>query len=191
MYIRQMPAMIGNHSLGNNCNHIVGGDFNCTFDNSLDRKGAATADVKADEGCQELKALCNKLNLEDVWRRRNQGTKCFTFIRNNAKSRIDFFLSSKNLTPEIIEKISNIKQLIADYYDSKLEAHKLRSKANLIQHNEKSSDFFFSLEKQRGKNKLWHHIKTDSGAIKYGIVSILEEQTKYYKKLLNSEGTDS
>ncbi|WAQ98940.1 YTX2-like protein, partial [Mya arenaria] len=292
------------HSLGNNCNHIIGGDFNCTFDNSLDRKGAATVDVKADEGCQELKALCNKLNLEDVWRRRNQGTKCFTFIRNNAKSRIDFFLSSKSiddeieqckivpciftdhntieikintenvargpglwmfntrllndteyasliktfwsswthnktsyascsewwemskikiraitleysqsksrsktnikkleqklsellsedLTPEIIEKISNIKQLIADFYDSKLEAHKLRSKANLIQHNEKSSDFFFSLEKQRGKNKLWHHIKTDSGTIKYGIVSILEEQTKYYKKLLNSEGTDS
>ncbi|WAR08555.1 YTX2-like protein, partial [Mya arenaria] len=287
-----------NHSLGNKCNHIIGGDFNCTFDNSLDRKGAATVDVKADEGCQELKALCNKLNLEDVWRRRNQGTKCFTFIRNNAKSRIDFFLSSKSiddeieqckivpciftdhntieikintenvarrrdygcsiqeyasliktfwsswthnktsyascsewwemskikiraitleysqsksrsktnikkleqklsellsedLTLEIIEKISNIKQLIADYYDSKLEAHKLRSKANLIQHNEKSSDFFFSLEKQRGKNKLWHHIKTDSGATKYGIVSILEEQTKYYKKLLNSEGTDS
>ncbi|WAR15624.1 YTX2-like protein, partial [Mya arenaria] len=50
---------------------------------------------------------------------------------------------------------------------TKLEAHKLRSKANLIQHNEKSLDFFFSSEKQRGKNKLWHHIKTDSGTIKY------------------------
>ncbi|WAR10605.1 hypothetical protein MAR_035681, partial [Mya arenaria] len=73
-------------SRGNKCNHIIGGDFNCTFDNSLDREGAATVDVKADEGCQELKALCNKLYLEDVWRQRNQGTKCFTFIRNNAKT---------------------------------------------------------------------------------------------------------
>ncbi|WAR24683.1 YTX2-like protein, partial [Mya arenaria] len=86
----------------------------------------------------------------------------YSQLKNRSKTNIKKLeqtlseLLSEVLTPEIIEKISNIKQLIADYYDS-------------------------NLEKQRGKNKLWHHIKTDSGTIKYGIDSIL----------LNSEGTDS
>ncbi|WAR18339.1 hypothetical protein MAR_000177 [Mya arenaria] len=81
--------------------HVIRGDFNCTFDKSLDRKGAATPEVKSDEGCQELKAFAIKNNLEHVWSRRNQGIKCFNFIRNSALSRIDTFPSLKSIDDEI------------------------------------------------------------------------------------------
>ncbi len=55
---------------------------------------------------------------------------------------------------------------------------------------EKSSIFFFSQEKSKGKSKLWRQIKDSKGNIKTKINDILEVQSQYYSELMSSEGWD-
>ena len=250
----------------------------------------------------ELKTLISDLDLEDVWRRRHPTKTEYTFSRASAKSRIDYFLSSKSIDNELdqikirhfqysdhdaislrlnteniergpglwklnasilenseyleiiskfwitwkreIDKFDSKKQLwdltkrkiktismdfckeqskkyariknienkiqklkneinfetnplynklsneINQFYEMQANAARIRSKANFIEKNEKSSKYFFSLEKQRGKQKLWSKIKCENGDIKFDITSILNEQVKFYKTLFTSEGID-
>ena len=57
--------------------------------------------------------------------------------------------------------------------------------------NETCSKYFFNLEKQRSKNKIWTQIVTENGEIKQGIDAILSEQLKYLSDLFKSEGTNT
>ena len=84
----------------------------------------------------------------------------------------------------IYNKLSNE---INQYYEMQTNAARIRSKANFFEKNEKSSKYFFSLEKQRGKQKLWSKIKCSNGDVKFDITSILSEQVKFYKNLFTSE----
>ena len=59
-----------------------------------------------------------------------------------------------------------------------------------MEEGEKSTRYFFNLEKKRGQNKLWNRIKTTDGQYKYDIDTIIEEQVKFYSDLFKSEGWD-
>jgi len=87
-------------------------------------------------------------------------------------------------------KIERIEKQIDEYYTKHREAFILRSKAKHILENETCSKYFFNLEKQRAKNKLWTQIKTERGEIKSGINKILNEQVNHYSTLLKSEQTN-
>ena len=50
-----------------NIETILGGDFNCVLDNTMDRKNCSG---DTDIGQIEIKQLMNNHDLEDVWRRR-------------------------------------------------------------------------------------------------------------------------
>ncbi|CAC5423399.1 E3.1.11.2 [Mytilus coruscus] len=83
-------------------NVIIGGDFNTTLSN-LDKGGKSKHSF--DEAYRELnKTICN-CNIFDVWRARNEGKKIFSWKRicNNIlqQSRIDYFLISKSLSPNV------------------------------------------------------------------------------------------
>ena len=87
--------------------------------------------------------------------------------------------------------ISDLWPLVYIISDGKnREAYILRSKAQHIIENETCSKYFFNLEKQRAKNKLWTQIKTEKGDTKYGINAILSEQVNYYSTLFKSEQTN-
>lgn len=74
--------------------HIVGGDYNCVLNPTIDRRysGLINGTVRPDEGEYELSSQYNTLQLEDVWRRRHPHLEDYTFSRNNSMSRIDYFL---------------------------------------------------------------------------------------------------
>ncbi|CAG2235175.1 unnamed protein product [Mytilus edulis] len=83
-------------------NVIIGGDFNTTLSN-LDKGGKSKHCI--DEAYRELnKTMCN-CNIYDVWRARNECKKIFSWKRicNNIlqQSRIDYFLISKSLSPNV------------------------------------------------------------------------------------------
>ncbi|CAC5397685.1 unnamed protein product [Mytilus coruscus] len=83
-------------------NVIIGGDFNTTLSN-LDKGGKSKHSF--DEAYRELnKTICN-CNIYDVWRARNECKKIFSWKRicNNIlqQSRIDYFLISKSLSPNV------------------------------------------------------------------------------------------
>ena len=59
-----------------------------------------------------------------------------------------------------------------------------------MEEGEKSTRYFFKLEKKRGQEKLWYRIKTTHSNYKYDIDSIMNEQVNFYSKLFQSEGWD-
>jgi exonuclease III len=83
-----------------NTAQVIAGDFNCVFNNQMDRK-SRNGLSRPDETLRELNNLNFILSTEDIWRRRFPNKKEYTFTRNDAKSRIDFFLTSKQMDPEI------------------------------------------------------------------------------------------
>ena len=88
------------------------------------------------------------------------------------------------------DKKLDLQNKIKKYYDTKSEAARIRSKVNWYEKGEKSTEYFFKLEKRKGKEKLWCRVKTADGSYKDDISSILEEQVSFYEKLFTSEGWD-
>ena len=86
------------------------------------------------------------------------------------------------------EEIQHIQTKIKEHYDNKTNAARVRSRIQNFEENEKSTAYFFNLEKQKAQNKQWYRIKTVEGNFKYGIRNILNEQTKFYEKLFQTEG---
>ena len=73
---------------------IIGGDYNCTMNNELDRYNCTTL---RDIGQIDLKLLMERYDLEDIWRRRYPDKKQFSWEGREKFSRIDYFLVSKSL----------------------------------------------------------------------------------------------
>ncbi|WAR01916.1 YTX2-like protein, partial [Mya arenaria] len=76
-------------------------------------------------------------------------------------------LKQKQLTDDICSEIQLLSEKIKDHYKNQAKAAQIRSRAKFITENEKSTAYFFNLEKIRGKEKLWSKIKTESGETKY------------------------
>ena len=71
----------------------MGGDFNHTDLNGLDRKTSAA--TQNDVSDKTLKELCNSIRLVDIWRQMHPNKQQFTYKNI---SRIDKFLASENCT---------------------------------------------------------------------------------------------
>ena len=89
------------HFLDTDSSKIVGGDFNCTLNPSIDRLNTHTRIRQSleDGGSKSIENILNKYDLEDVWRRRNPDNIKFTW-KNSGKhqaSRIDYWLISRSL----------------------------------------------------------------------------------------------
>ena len=59
---------------------------------------------------------------------------------------------------------------------------KIRSLIKWAEEGEKSTRYFFNLEKKRGQEKLWYRIKSSDDNYKYDIDSIMNEQVEFYSK---------
>ena len=56
-------------------------------------------------------------------------------------------------------KILELENLIKKYYTQKAEAAKIRSRIKWAEEGERSTRYFFELEKKQGENKMWNRIK--------------------------------
>ena len=83
-----------------------------------------------------------------------------------------------------------LKQKINDYYEKQLMAVKIRSRIKYFEDGEKSTKFFFNLERKNISNKLWTKIKCSDGSYSSNIFMILKEQVSFFETLLSSEGKD-
>ncbi|VDI16290.1 Hypothetical predicted protein [Mytilus galloprovincialis] len=88
------------------------------------------------------------------------------------------------------DKILELENKIKEYYTKKTVSAKIRSRTKWAEDGEKSTKYFFNLEKKNGQNKLWQRVKTENGEYKCDIDSILNEQVKFYTKLFATEGWD-
>ena len=99
---------------------LVSGDFNCTFDNDLDRKNCTGNN---DVGQVDLKELLKNQHLEDVWRRRCPDDRVFSWSRGNKASRIDYWLISESLD----NQVENVNYFPCIFSDHKIVTLELRT----------------------------------------------------------------
>ena len=80
------------------------------------------------------------------------------------------------------EKVSELESII----ENKINGFILRSKANVIEHNEKNSKYFASLEKKKSKSKLISRL-TINNQTTTDQTKILKATDDFYKKPLQNE----
>ena len=96
--------------------------------------------------------------------------------------------SDKNIHKQ---ECKNLQKTIKQYYEKQTEAARIRSRVKDFEEGEKSSKYFFNLEKHNISNKLWTKIKCKDGTYKNDIKSILREQKSFFEEFFKSEGTDA
>lgn len=78
----------------NPINIVIGGDLNVAMDPLLDRRSTTLSHSYGEAMRQRVLALVDEFDLCDVWRKRNQAKRGFTFYRASQASRIDYWLMS-------------------------------------------------------------------------------------------------
>ena len=110
----------------------------------------------------------NYTTISDWWELTKVKIKALTIVYSKSlkKTKIDINKLEQELSQlkatdgdsSTHSKIERIEKQIDEYYTKHREAFILRSKAKHILENETCSKYFFNLEKQRAKNKLWTQI---------------------------------
>ena len=89
---------------------ICGGDYNCIESILLDKSTLSNCGT---EGFAELKTVCDRFELVDVFRDKYPNKISFSFERGEIKSRLDRFYISKAL----VKDVSNIVYIPCPYSD--------------------------------------------------------------------------
>ncbi len=85
-----------------------------------------------------------------------------------------------------LEKES-LEKTLNNYYKEKDNGYILRSKIKFVNEGERSSKFFFNLEKNRQSSNVIRHLKDNNGNIKSTDSEILEISGEFYEKLFASK----
>ena len=83
--------------------------------------------------------------------------------------------------------ITNLKLELKELYEDKHRGEKIRSRAKWWDEGEKSTNYFFSLEKIKQQNKNWTAILDKSGNTVEGIENIQQIQKEFYEDLYKSQ----
>ena len=84
--------------------------------------------------------------------------------------------------------LATIENSLECHNIQKTESAAFRAKCNWAQNGEIPSKMFFNLEKKNYLNKNLSCLFRDNGQLTYDQTEILDEQTRYYKKLYTAEG---
>ena len=76
VFFEEIKKQLDEVELVENCEVIIGGDFNVILDASLDGTGGKP---QVKESCKKIEDLCSSLDLIDIWRIRNPDVKRFTW----------------------------------------------------------------------------------------------------------------
>lgn len=78
---------------------IIGGDFNCVLNTSLDRSSSRV--IQPSKAAINIKHFCDQFGLLDPWRFLFPSSRTFSFFSpvHHSYSRIDFFLVDKSIVP--------------------------------------------------------------------------------------------
>ena len=103
IFFEEIQKQLDGLELEENCEVIIGGDFNVILDADLDRTGGKP---QVKESCKQIDNLCSSFDLIDIWRIRNPDVKRFTWRQKNpiVQRRLDFWL----ITSSIQEEVENV-----------------------------------------------------------------------------------
>lgn len=91
-----------------------------------------------------------------------------------------------DLTSSNLEQLEQLKDELLSLRKYKMQGHFIRSRANIIENDEKPTNYFCNLETHNYTSKIIHKIETDDGTILTDQNEILEETRKFYDTLYSS-----
>ena len=74
-----------------------------------------------------------------------------------------------------------------DLFSNKTKGAQIRSRAQWWEEGEKSSKYFYGLEKRKAREKSWSKIFDKNGQTLLGTESIQKRQVEFYKELYKSQ----
>ena len=117
-----------------------------------------------------------------------------TFAQNYS---YEFSANNRSKLQELEEKIDLLKKANADYknlqkeyediFSNKSKGARVRSRAQWWEEGEKSSKYFFNLEKRNSKEKSWSKILDKNNHTVTGTKNIQKRQVEFYKELYKSQ----
>ena len=81
----------------------------------------------------------------------------------------------------------NLKKEYEELFSKQTDGARVRSRIQDWEDGERSTKYFFSLEKQRAKEKAWTEILDKQGKLIHGTPNIQKRQTEFYKELFTSQ----
>jgi len=112
-FFDEIRKELDNLCLVENCNIVIGGDFNVILHPDLDGNGG---NPKRKESVKCIENICLANDLIDIWRIRNPNVKRFTWRQKTPmiQRRLDFWLVS-NAMQEDIDNVDVISSLKSDH----------------------------------------------------------------------------
>jgi len=103
--------------LDSDSNVIVGGDFNCPLDPTLDKKRRYS----------NSSTTCDKFNLHDIWRIKNPNTLSYTWSKSSPfiSCRLDYWLISDNLN-DLVTQVDIVASIKTDHSSIILELEDIK-----------------------------------------------------------------
>jgi len=90
VFFDSVSNTLENLSLDHNCQIIIGGDFNCHLDSSLDNLGGR---IESKSSVKKINEIMTANDLIDIWRIRNPDKKQFTWTQKKPliRRRLDYW----------------------------------------------------------------------------------------------------
>ena len=112
-FFEEIGEELDNFCLEDDCNIVIGGDFNAIFDPDLDGNGG---NPKRKESVKTIENICIIDDLVDIWRIRNPKEKRFTWRQKTPviERRLDYWLVSSGMQ-EDIDNVDVIPSLKSDH----------------------------------------------------------------------------
>ena len=100
-FLTKLLITLQNEDLDSENNIVIGGDFNCPLNPTIDKKGGILIQRKSVTSC--IDCLQSELDLVDIWRIKNPDVKSFTWSKKFPRifCRLDYWLISNNLNDSV------------------------------------------------------------------------------------------
>ena len=126
-FYRNLSKVLRNDEFGYEENIIIGGDFYCTLDITLDKKGGLPIPRKY--VINFIDELQNEFSLHDIWHLKNPTSQSFTLARCSPFifCRLDYWLISDKLH-DLVTKVDIIPSIKTDHSAIFLELEEIESR---------------------------------------------------------------
>lgn len=121
VFFEEIQKKLDDLELVENCEAIIGGDFNVILDANLDGSGGKP---HMKESSKKIEDLCSSFDLIDIWRVRNPDVKRFTWRQKNpvVQRRLDFWLITSSIQEEV-ENVDIIPAIRTDHSAISMHIH--------------------------------------------------------------------
>lgn len=128
----------------------------------------------------KIRSYCQNKSSEVTRHARNTIMKLYEKLKS---FRDICYSSPQSITDEQWDEYEDINQEFDKYLEDRAQGARLRCKVKWFEQGERSSKYFFSLEKANSNSKMIRALQLSNGSTSYDNAEIMREQVSFYKKL--------